>query len=109
MGRERRCRRRTHPGGELHGGQGHSAYSHNASGRDQRLRRRHCVRQHSHERGQLQRYAGGPQADQGQTPHLGHATVSVTLDTYSHALPAMQEEAAALIAGLVFAVPSTQK
>jgi integrase len=34
---------------------------------------------------------------------LGHATVSITLDTYSHAIPAMQEEAAALIAGLVFA------
>ena len=26
-----------------------------------------------------------------------------TLDTYSHAIPAMQEEAAKLIAGLVFA------
>ena len=35
---------------------------------------------------------------------LGHATVSITLDTYSHAIPAMQEEAAALIARLVFAV-----
>ena len=34
---------------------------------------------------------------------LGHATVAITLDTYSHAIPAMQEEAAALIAGLVFA------
>ena len=34
---------------------------------------------------------------------LGHATVSITLDTYSHAIPALQEEAAALIAGLVFA------
>jgi integrase len=34
---------------------------------------------------------------------LGHATVSITLDTYSHAIPAMQEEAAQLIAGLVFA------
>ncbi len=33
---------------------------------------------------------------------LGHATVSITLDTYSHAIPAMQEEEAALIAGLVF-------
>ena len=33
---------------------------------------------------------------------LGHATVSITLDTYSHAIPAMQEEAAVLIAGLVF-------
>jgi hypothetical protein len=30
-------------------------------------------------------------------------TASITLDTYSHAIPAMQEEAAALIAGLVFA------
>jgi integrase len=34
---------------------------------------------------------------------LGHATVSITLDTYSHAIPAMQEGAAQLIAGLVFA------
>jgi integrase len=34
---------------------------------------------------------------------LGHATVGVTLDTYSHAIPAMQEEAAQLIAQLVFA------
>ena len=33
---------------------------------------------------------------------LGHATVSITLDTYSHAIPAMQEEAAEKIAGLVF-------
>jgi integrase len=33
---------------------------------------------------------------------LGHATVSTTLDTYSHAIPALQEEAAALIAELVF-------
>ena len=34
---------------------------------------------------------------------LGHATVAITLDTYSHAIPAMQEEAAVLIAELVFA------
>jgi integrase len=34
--------------------------------------------------------------------HLGHAMVSITLDTYSHAIPALQEEAAALIAGLLF-------
>jgi integrase len=34
---------------------------------------------------------------------LGHATISITLGPYSHAIPAMQEEAAALIAGLVFA------
>ena len=32
---------------------------------------------------------------------LGHATVSITLDTYSHAIPAMQEEAAERIAELV--------
>jgi integrase len=36
---------------------------------------------------------------------LGHATVSITLDTYSHTIPAMHEETAALIAGLVFATP----
>ena len=39
---------------------------------------------------------------------LGHATISITLDTYSHAIPAMQEEAAALIAALVFAASTTQ-
>ena len=35
---------------------------------------------------------------------LGHATISITLDTYSHAIPAMQEEAAARIAELVFSI-----
>jgi integrase len=34
---------------------------------------------------------------------LGHATVAITLDTYSHAIPAMHEEAATRIAELVFA------
>jgi hypothetical protein len=34
---------------------------------------------------------------------LRHATIAITLDTYSHAIPAMQEEAATLIAELVFA------
>lgn len=33
---------------------------------------------------------------------LGHSTVSITLDTYSHAIPAMQEEAAEKVAALVF-------
>ena len=37
---------------------------------------------------------------------LGHATVAITLDTYSHAIPALREEAAARIAGLVFAKSS---
>ena len=34
---------------------------------------------------------------------LGHATISITLDTRSRAMPTVQEEAAARIAGLVFA------
>lgn len=33
---------------------------------------------------------------------LGHANISITLDTYSHAIPAMQEEAAAKVADLIF-------
>jgi integrase len=33
---------------------------------------------------------------------LGHANISITLDTYSHAVPAMQESAAATVARLVF-------
>ena len=42
---------------------------------------------------------GGPAG----VKRLAHATVSITLDTYSHANSALHEEAAALIAGLVFA------
>jgi integrase len=33
---------------------------------------------------------------------LGHASVTITLDTYSHAIPALQETAASLAASLVF-------
>ena len=33
---------------------------------------------------------------------LGHASVSITLDTYSHAVPALEEEAAEKVAALVF-------
>jgi integrase len=33
---------------------------------------------------------------------LGHASITITLDTYSHAIPAMQETAAELVADLVF-------
>ena len=33
---------------------------------------------------------------------LGHASIMITLDTYSHAIPAMQEMAASLVASLVF-------
>jgi integrase len=32
---------------------------------------------------------------------LGHSSISMTLDTYSHAIPAMQEDAAARVAALV--------
>jgi len=32
---------------------------------------------------------------------LGDSTISITLDTYSHAIPALQEEAAATVAALV--------
>jgi integrase len=32
---------------------------------------------------------------------LGHSSVSITLDVYSHAIPAMEETAAALVATLV--------
>lgn len=33
---------------------------------------------------------------------LGHSTIAMTLDTYSHAIPAMEEDAAARVAALVF-------
>ncbi|HXJ62906.1 MAG TPA: tyrosine-type recombinase/integrase, partial [Actinomycetota bacterium] len=33
---------------------------------------------------------------------LGHASIGITLDTYSHAVPSMQEEAAAAVASLIF-------
>ena len=32
---------------------------------------------------------------------LGHASISVTLDTYSHSVPGLQEEAASKIAALL--------
>jgi integrase len=34
---------------------------------------------------------------------LGHSTVAMTLDTYSHVIPALQEDAAERIAELLFA------
>ncbi len=33
---------------------------------------------------------------------LGHASITLTLNTYSHAIPSMQEQAAEQIASLVF-------
>jgi integrase len=37
---------------------------------------------------------------------LGHASVSVTLNTYTHVLPPMHEEAASRIAELVDGIPA---
>ncbi len=33
---------------------------------------------------------------------LGHSTVSITLDTYSHVIPALQTEVAEVVAAMVF-------
>jgi integrase len=33
---------------------------------------------------------------------LGHANIGITLDTYSHVIPAMEEDASARVAGLIF-------
>ena len=33
---------------------------------------------------------------------LGHSSVAITLDVYSHVVPAMEEEAAAKVAAVVF-------
>jgi integrase len=38
---------------------------------------------------------------------LGHATVAMTLDTYSHVIPAMQEDAAEKVAALVLGSAET--
>lgn len=35
------------------------------------------------------------------TERLGHANVSITLDTYSHVLPSLQDDAAAAVAALI--------
>ena len=38
---------------------------------------------------------------------LGHANIGITLDTYSHLLPALSEEAACRVAALV--VPDSER
>jgi integrase len=50
---------------------------------------------------------GNPRAASRHHPkvvseRLGHTTVSFRLDTYSHVMPGMQEDAAARVASLVF-------
>jgi integrase len=36
---------------------------------------------------------------------LGHASISITLDTYSHVIPGMAEDAANTVAQTVFGLP----
>jgi integrase len=36
---------------------------------------------------------------------LGHSSIAITLDTYSHAIPTLQETAASLVATLMLAPP----
>ena len=38
---------------------------------------------------------------------LGHATIALTLDTYSHVIPSLQQEAAAVVAAAVLDPAST--
>lgn len=39
---------------------------------------------------------------------LGHATVSITLDIYSHVLPNMQQEAADKLEAMLFSKPTAE-
>lgn len=53
--------------------------------------------------------AGGSSLPCGGDPkviseRLGHATVAITLDIYSHAIPALQQDAAVIVADLVTGV-----
>lgn len=45
---------------------------------------------------------GTPTNPQVVSERLGHANIAITLDTYSHVLPALQEDAAAKVAALIF-------
>jgi hypothetical protein len=38
---------------------------------------------------------------------LGHATIALTLDTYSHVIPSLQQEAASVVAAAVLDSAST--
>ena len=38
---------------------------------------------------------------------LGHATIALTLDTYSHVIPSLQQEAASVVAAAVLGPAST--
>ncbi len=47
------------------------------------------------------RRAGGRRARQVVSERLGHATIAITMDTYSHVLPGMDERAASAVARLI--------
>jgi integrase len=51
----------------------------------------------------LPKRPGNGEGPEVVSERLGHATVSITLGTYSHAVRAMQEEAAVRIAELMYA------
>jgi hypothetical protein len=38
---------------------------------------------------------------------LGHATIALTLDTYSHVIPSLQQEAASVVAAAVLDLAAT--
>ena len=40
---------------------------------------------------------------------LGHASITLTLDTYSHVLPDMQDQATAKLESILFGAPHTQR
>ena len=44
----------------------------------------------------------GPRSRIDSKRRLGHASVGITLDIYSHVVPAMREDAAAAVATLIF-------
>jgi integrase len=73
---------RVHPSREGRRASAHQVPRPAAHARDARTRRRH--------------------PPEGRVRRLGHASITITLDTYSHAIPAMQETAAELVASLVF-------
>ena len=39
---------------------------------------------------------------------LGHASIGITLDTYSHVLPSMQQEAAAAVDAIFMPTPAQE-
>lgn len=53
--------------------------------------------------------AAGRRASKVVQERLGHSTIAITLDTYSHAIPAMQEDAATRGAGIIDKEPDDEE